>query len=277
MVGGTFLLTCHDAISKWMTQSYNVGEVMFYRSSGPVVILALILVRSSGVSGLQPRFPVQNLLRAGLAAATSYLVVASYARLPLADALAIIFASPIFLTVLSVLLLSERVGWRRWLAVLVGFGGVVLMVDPSSDVIRVGALIAVAAALASALRDVVTRRLGTGDSTTNIMFYTTLVTGIAGLIGSGMEFERIPSPVDILIFAIAGLFVTTAHWLIIRSFQLAEASLVAPLRYMAIVYAIVIGYLVFDEIPGVMQLSGALVVVSAGIYVIHRERLTKQV
>ncbi|MBT6272936.1 MAG: DMT family transporter [Chromatiales bacterium] len=273
MIGGTFLLTCHDAISKWMTGSYSVGEVMFYRSAFPVFLLGAILLRDDGVRSLLPKFPVANFTRAGLAAVTSCLVVASYAVLPLADALAIIFASPIFLTALSVPLLREQVGWRRWAAVLVGFLGVVIMVDPAGDVFRFGALIAVGAALASALRDVVTRRLGTGDSTTNILFYTTIATGLFGLTTVPFLNHGVPSWADCGLFFIAGLLVTAAHWLIIKSFQLAQASAVAPLRYLAIVYAAVLGFLVFDEIPGATQVTGAVVVVAAALYIVHRERM----
>ena len=274
MVCGTFLLTCHDAISKWMTATYHVGEVMLYRSAFPLVILIAVLCYQGGFAALKPRNPRANLTRGVLAALTSLLVVASYAVLPLADALAIIFASPIFLAALSVTFLGERVGARRWLGIFVGFVGVLIMVQPGADAMRLGALIAVSAALVSAIRDVVTRRLGTGDSTTNIILYTTGCTALLGLVSLLIQRSSLPGLNDIALFMVAGLLVTFAHWLIVRAFQLAEASLVGPLRYLAIVYAAVLGFLVFDEIPGAMQALGAVIVVLSGLYIVHRERVS---
>jgi drug/metabolite transporter (DMT)-like permease len=270
MIIGTFLLTCHDGISKWMTGNFHVGEVLLYRSIVPVCILAVVLFRAGGTAAFRPRFPAANFTRAVLAAITSFAVVAAYAVMPLADALAIIFASPIIVTALSVPFLGETVGWRRWSAVLVGFLGVVVMINPGSDVFQMGALIALLAAIASATRDVVTRRLGSGDSTTNILFYTTSVTALVGLVMTLVDSSGLPTVVECGWFVAAGLLVTSAHWLLIKALQLAQASVVAPLRYLAIVYGAIIGFLVFDEVPGNMQLIGAAIVVSAGIYIVRR-------
>ena len=270
MVFGTFLLTTHDAISKWMTASFTVGEVMIYRSLVPALLLLALLWRSGGVQAIIPRSPKGNLTRAVLAAATSYLIVAAYAAIPLADALAIVFASPIFVAALAVPLLGERVGWRRWLAILAGFVGVLIMVEPTGDLVRIGALFAVAAALMSALRDVVTRRLGSGDTPTNIMFYTTLMTGAAGLASLPFGASGVPTLQQFLIMSTAGLLATSAHWLMVKALQLAEASLVVPLRYLAIVYGAIYGFLVFSEVPGGAQALGALVVVASGVMIVRR-------
>lgn len=272
VLAGTFLLTCHDAISKFMTTEYSVGEVMVYRSAAPLVLLSLILLHSGGPRALLPRSPRGNLTRGILAALTSFLVVSAYARMPLADALTIIFASPIFVTALSAPLLGENVSWRRWLAVMAGFLGVVVMVNPTGDVIRLGAIIAVGASLAAAFRDVLTRRLGTADSTTSIMFYSTLCTALFGLPFMGLGGASLPSIEDWGLFLVAGFFVTSAHWLLIKAYQIAEASLVAPLRYVAIVYAVIIGFLVFDEQPGIAQFLGASIVIFAGVYIVRPER-----
>ena len=109
MVAGTFLLTCHDAISKWLTGTYHLGELMLYRSAAPLLVLIVILWHSGGLAAVKPRYPRANMTRAVLATLTSMLVVGSYAVLPLGDALAIVFASPIFLAALSVPFLGERV------------------------------------------------------------------------------------------------------------------------------------------------------------------------
>ena len=271
MVVGTFLLTTHDAISKWMTASFTVGEVMVYRSLVPALLLLAILWASGGMRAIIPRAPAGNLTRAVLAATTSYLIVAAYAAIPLADALAIVFASPIFVAALSVPLLGERVGWRRWCAVLAGFVGVLIMVEPTGELIRVGALFALAAAIVSALRDVVTRRLGSGDTPTNIMLYTTLMTGLAGVASLPFGVSGVPTLEQFAIMSCAGLLATSAHWLMVKALQLAEATLVVPLRYLAIVYGAVYGFLVFNEVPGSAQIFGALVVVVSGVVIVRRQ------
>jgi S-adenosylmethionine uptake transporter len=275
MIGGTFVLTCHDSLAKWMTGSYTVAEVMFYRSVFALVILALALLYEGGPTAFVPRSPKANLLRAVLATLTSFLVVAAYAVLPLADALAIVFASPIFLTALSVPMLGERVGWHRWAAVLIGFFGILVMTDPTANVWRIGSLFAIGAALSAALRDIITRRMGTLDSATNVLFFTTALTLLVGWVLLP-EHKVLPRATDLALFAFAGALSTTAHWLIIKAFQLASASQVAPLRYLAIVYAGIFGFLFFDEIPGITQVLGAGLVVGAALYIWHRERVTQQ-
>jgi drug/metabolite transporter (DMT)-like permease len=272
MIVGTFLLTSHDAISKWMTSSFTVGEVLIYRSLVPALFLLALLLHSGGAPALRPRAPRANFTRAILGAATSYLVVTAYSMIPLADALAIIFASPIFVTALSVPLLAERVGWRRWTAVVVGFVGVLVMVEPSGDFVRIGALIAVAAALASALRDVVTRGMGSGDTPTNIIFYTTLATGFAGVASLTFGTSGLPTLTEFAIMSAAGLLATVAQWLLVKALQLSEASFVIPLRYLAIVYGAMYGFLVFGEVPGVAQFLGAVIVVGSGIFIVRRQR-----
>ena len=130
----------------------------------------------------------------------------------------------------------------------------------------------VGASLAAAFRDVITRRVGTADSTTSPAFYSTLCTALLGLPFMGLADTSVPSIEDCGLFSIAGFFVTSAHWLLIKAYQIAEASLVAPLRYVAITYAIVIGFLVFDEQPGLAQFLGASIVIFAGVYVVRPER-----
>ncbi|MCH9672409.1 MAG: DMT family transporter [Gammaproteobacteria bacterium] len=271
MVFGTLFLTAHDAVSKWLTQTYHLGEVMAYRSIPSLVILCIALALSEGRRGFISNVPRLNASRALLGTLTSFLVVGAYSILPLADALAVIFASPLFVTAFAALLLGETVGRARWVAVLVGFVGMLLMIRPSAGVLVFGSGLAIAAACAAALRDIVTRRIGERDSATNVLFFTTLVSLLAGAVT--LPFSAVLPPLaDWGLFCVAGCLATAAHWLVIRAFQFAEASLVAPLRFLAIVYAAVFGYFFFGELPGVMQVFGATVIICAAMYVVRAQR-----
>ncbi|MFN4088455.1 MAG: DMT family transporter, partial [Alphaproteobacteria bacterium] len=249
MILGVFVLTTQDAITKWMTDGYHPGEITFYRGLFSFLPILLFATRDGGWTAFRARRLGPNILRAFFALATSVLIVWSFSVLPLAEALAIVFASPLILAALSGPLLGERVGWRRWTCVGVGFIGVLLLTRPGPAGIALVVLIPLAAAVCSALRDIVTRRLGGHDSSTTILFYTQLVAVIATGPSLLIAFSGWPSLGDWLLFAIGGILVGIAHYFIIQAFLLAEAATVAPLRYLALVYAAAIGALVWGDLP----------------------------
>lgn len=154
MIVGTMVLTTHDAISKWLLQTLHTGEIIALRGllSLPVVIL-LARLEGLGLRDLRSRAPWQTGLRGFLGLLTSALVILSFKVLPLADALAIIFSSPLMVTGLSAIMLKEPVGWRRWTATCTGFAGVLLIVTPSFDSVGLWALAPLGAALTSAFRE----------------------------------------------------------------------------------------------------------------------------
>ena len=184
-IAGGLLLTGQDAITKWLTVDYSTGEIMFWRGLFSFLPVAVLVWHAGRLRSLRPRRPLGVLLRSVLALVNSVLIIVSLRLLPLADALAIVFASPIILTALSVPLLGEPVGPRRWLAVAIGFLGVLLMVRPTGSALQLAALVPLAAAVCSALRDVVTRRLGATDRASTIFFYTLVLA--SGQLDSGVR------------------------------------------------------------------------------------------
>lgn len=271
MIIGTLLLTSQDAITKWMTADYHAGEILFYRGFFTFVPIVFLMARSGSWRGLVSRNLKGTLLRAGLGTATSVFVVLSFLYLPLADALAIIFLSPIMLTALSVPFLGERVGWRRWLAVLVGFAGVLFMVRPGAEGVPYYYAFPLITALLSALRDIATRRLRGGDSSVSILFYSMFVALLVS--GASLPFlgAHWPSASDWGLFAAAGLLVAVSHLLTIQALLYAPGGTVGPFRYLSLVYATVIGYGIWGDVPDAWKLAGAALVVGAGLFILHRE------
>lgn len=265
------VLTVNDAIAKWLTQRVPVGEVLAVRGV-LVVMLAVAWGAARGrLADLRVRRWRPHLGRGALMAGSTFLFVTSLSLLPIADAIAISFAGPIFGTMLGALMLGERVGWRRWSAVAVGFAGVVVMVRPTPEMIRLVALIPLAAALLGALRDVVTRRMGTGgESTLAILVVSTSVVAFAGLL-------TLPFGWVALGWAELGLFVATAalvgiaQALMIEALRHGEVGLLGPFKYSSLVWAVLLGALVWGDLPGASIWLGSAIVIASGLYIWRRE------
>jgi drug/metabolite transporter (DMT)-like permease len=196
--------------------------------------------------------------------------VAGLGFLPLADNIAVTLAGPLFLTALAPSLLGERVGWRRWLAVGVGFAGIVLMFRPTGEVMRWAALLPVGAALTGAFRDIVTRRISVTESSISMLFYSTVFISLAGL--ATLPFGWRPlAAADVGLMALSGLLLGAAQYLMIEAFRHAEAAVVAPFRYSQMVWAVLLGFVVFGDLPDRWLIAGAALVISSGLYILHRE------
>ncbi|MDD9906170.1 MAG: DMT family transporter [Rhodospirillaceae bacterium] len=272
MITGGMLMTTQDGITKWLTTEFHSGEIMFFRGLFTFVpILVIVALRSGGLEQLASRNIKGTAMRAVFGAGTSIFVVTSLAFLPLADALAIIFTYPIILTALSMPMLGESVGWRRWLAVCVGFAGLLLMVKPGAGGIPYYYAFPLLTALLAALRDVATRRLRSDDSAISILFYSMvagLIVGAASLPTFGAHW---PSPAQWGLFAIAGILSALSHLLTIQALLWAPGGTTAPFRYLTLVWAALIGYAVWGDVPDAWKLSGAALVVGAGLFILHRE------
>lgn len=191
--------------------------------------------------------------------------------MPLADAAAIALTAPLFITALSVPLLGERVGAHRWAAVVVGLIGAAIVVRPGTDAFHWAALIVLASALSFALFQLMTRRLAATESTFTTLFYT----GIGAMLWSSLVVPfvwRPLEPVHALWFAALGLLGVGAHLSMIKAFEMAQASLLAPFNYVKLLWAALLGYALFGDVPGPAVIVGATVIAASGTYVILRER-----
>jgi drug/metabolite transporter (DMT)-like permease len=206
--------------------------------------------------------------------ASAYLFLSALRHLPLADTYALAFASPLMALLLAILFLGERVGWRRWLAVCLGFSGVCIALLPAGQgYVWTAALLPLASALGSAVRDVSSRRLSATDTTLGIMVYTTVAITLAGFAGWAFEPWRFADTDDSLwlIFGCAALQ-ASAHWLQIEAYRCAEVSFLMPFRYVSLVFATATGFVVWGDVPAWNVALGSTIIIASGLFIWHRER-----
>jgi drug/metabolite transporter (DMT)-like permease len=270
MLAGIALFSFNDALGKWLLLDYSVGELLLIRSAAALVVLAPLL-RNTGIvpftTAPQPALQIARIVLSALEVAMFFWAV-SY--LPLADAVTFYLAGPIYVTALSVILLGETVGWRRWSAVVVGFAGVVLALRPSAASFTLPALIALGGSIFFAVLMVTTRMLR----------HTSDMVLISGQIGATLLFGVVfapfgwvtPSLRDFLLLSLFGVVSIVALACVNRSLKSAPASVVVPYQYTMIVWAIMLGYVVFGDVPDVLTLSGAAIIIAAGLYIFWRER-----
>lgn len=276
MLGGMFLFTLNDAIGKWLVADFSVGQILAVRSMAALLILLPYLWHRGLLRSLrtieQPRLQA---LRVALVVAEVALFYLAVRHLPLADVFMFYLASPIFVTVLSVLLLKERVGWARQMAVAVGFAGVVLIFPPSAAALTLPALMALAGSLTLALMMILARRLRASNGFHLITLQTSGV-ALAGMASLPLGWIM-PGPLEFVLTCLLGIVATTAHFMLNHAVKLAPANVVAPFQYTAIVWAMALGYLVWGDVPTASALGGASLIVGAGLAIFfHENRAEKQ-
>jgi drug/metabolite transporter (DMT)-like permease len=270
MLAGIFLFSLNDALGKWLVATFSVGELLLIRSAAAAVLLAPFVWRAGiAVFAAAPR-PGLQLLRLCFSTAEVAFFFWAVAYLPLADVVTFYLAGPIYVTALSAWLLGEDVGWRRWTAVLIGFAGVIVALRPSPATFTLPALIALAGSLFFALLMILTRMLRE-TSDTVLVTGQIATTGLFGAVAAPFAWVM-PSPRDFLLLCLFGVVSIVALACINRSLKLAPASVVVPYQYTMIMWAIVLGYLVFDDRPDPAMLVGAAIIVAAGLYIFYREQ-----
>ena len=270
MVAGFALLTLNDAVLKWLTASYPTGQIVFMRSIFVMILVWLIALRFGGLRTLRVVNLRGQLVRAVTMTVATLLFVTSLRLMPLADAVAIAFSAPLFVTALAGPLLGEHVGWRRWVAVLVGFGGVLVMFRPTGETVRLVALLPLCVAFASAFKDIVTRHITATESSVAILFITTLALGAAGLVTLVFGWRAI-TLFDLGLFALGGFLLGSAQYLTIEAFRYAEAAVVSPFEYSAVLWAMLYGFLIWGDVPDRWIIAGSVLVIGSGLYILHRE------
>jgi drug/metabolite transporter (DMT)-like permease len=271
IVIGMFAVSIMDALAKWLAAGYPISELVFFRSLFALPLVFFILWQQrGGVAALTPRWRLGHALRASLSLGALFAFFTGLRYLPLAEAISIAFAAPLFVTALSVPILGERVGPRRWAAVVVGFIGVLVMTRPGAEAFRPEALYILAAALCYALSMLVTRRLARSDTTPAIM-----LSGIClALVVSGLMLPfgwRTPGAVDFLLLALLGLVGGIGMYFMTQAYRYAPAAVIAPFDYTALLWGTLFGWLVWQELPGTNVWLGAAIVVASGLYIVHCE------
>lgn len=271
MLAGVFALATMDAMAKWLAASYSVAQVVFFRSLFAIPLILLLAHASGGLRLLvKTKHPWVHLARGLVAAVATFAFFTSLRYMPLAEAWAIAFAAPLIVTALSWPLLGERVGWRRWAAVLVGFLGVLVVVRPGMATFQPAALLALVTAMGYGLILITARKYAPSESTPTLVFYTTVVPLVAAAAFLPAQWQT-PEAFDWVLFAGMGLLGGAAMLLLTQAFRLAPAAIVAPFDYTALIWSVGWGWLIWNELPDAYGWVGAALVVTAGLYVVHRE------
>ncbi len=266
----TLFFVSLDATAKFLVARYPVVEVVWARFVFHMLFVVIVLapqLRAHVVT----RGPWLQLGRSLLLLSTTMFFFFGVKLLPLADASAIMFTSPILVTVLAIPLLGEHVGPRRWAAVAVGFIGALIMVRPGMGIMGAGAALLLGAALCNALYQLVTRRVRTTDGPLTTLLYTALAGAV--LLTFVMPTVWVtPQLAHWPLFALLGVFGGAGHYALIKAFQRAPAAVVAPFSYATLLWATGFGFVIFDELPDLWTIVGASIIAGGGLYILHRER-----
>lgn len=265
-----FLFSIADATAKWLgIAGYASPQIVFFRylfGLLPVVVM----VWSAGPGALRTRKPLMHILRALLLFSALVLFFAGLRVLPLAEAIAVAFTAPLFVTALSVPILHEHVGPRRWAAVLIGFVGAIVMLRPGTDAFRPEALLVLASALFFALGMLLTRRMSATETNAAMFTYSTIGAGLASI--PFMIFVWHPPQVQHLwVFLGLGIVGGCAAYLMIIAYRNAPAAVIAPFEYSALIWGAIFGWMVWQEQPPAVVWGGAAVIAVSGLYISRRE------
>jgi drug/metabolite transporter (DMT)-like permease len=269
MLLGVFMFSFGDALGKYLVSTYAVGQLLWLRACAALLVLSPLIWRSREqfFRMERPRLQAIRVLLSTLEVAAFFLATV---YLPLADVTTYYLACPIFVTALSALVLGERVGWRRWSAILIGFGGVLIALRPSAQTVSWPAMIALGGSISFSLLMLITRSL---RATPDIVMATTQFVGtfVLGALMSPFGWVT-PSVGSLAVFAAAGGISVTALVCVNRSLKLAPASVVVPYQYSMIVWAVTFGIIVFGVVPQPATIIGAAIIIAAGLYIFLRER-----
>jgi drug/metabolite transporter (DMT)-like permease len=258
-----------DALGKFLVATYSVGQLLWLRASAALIVLSPMMWRNRAAF-LHLERPWLQLLRVVLSTLEVAAFFLATVYLPLADVVTYYLACPIFVTALSATVLRERVGWRRWSAVLIGFCGVLLALRPSSQTLSWPALIALGGSMSFAVLMLITRSL---RATPDIVLASSQFAGTFALGALMSPFGWVAPGVGSLgLFAAAGCISVSALLCVNRSLKLAPASVVVPYQYSMIIWAVMFGYVVFGDVPSSATVAGAAIIVGAGLYIFLRER-----
>ncbi|ANT49696.1 DMT family transporter [Mesorhizobium amorphae] len=275
MLAGDFLFALNDAMGKWLVASFSVGQVVLIRSVGAFFVLGPMIANQGAGRLFKMERPDLQVLRVVATTLDTALFYAAVVYLPLADVMSFYMAGPIYVAALSHLLLGEKVGWRRWLAILVGFCGVLIMLKPSSAAFSLSSIFALVGSIAFAFAIILNRRLRGTSDTTLVTWQTigTLIVGGVLTIGAWQT----PSALDFGAMLLLGIVSCAAHLMITRALKLAPASTLAPLHYTLLLWAVVFGLVFFGDVPSLRILVGSAIVVLAGMFIFHRQKVVDTV
>ncbi|UXS40991.1 DMT family transporter [Agrobacterium tumefaciens] len=278
MLLGMLLFALNDAMGKWLVATYSQGQVILIRSAAALIILVPIVWRA-GLSGLvRIERPGLQFARVFFSTAELFCFYFAVAALPLADVMTYWLAAPIYVAALSPFLLGEKVGWRRWTAIAIGFVGVLIALKPSSASLTSAALFSILGSAAFAFMMLSGRQLRNTPDTV-LAFWQIIGAALAGIVAVFLTpsgWLPVQSSFDLAFLGLLGVVAMTAHVLVNRALKLADAATVAPLQYTLLLWAVIFGWLFFGDVPQTSIVIGAGLIVLSGLYIFFRENTLKR-
>jgi drug/metabolite transporter (DMT)-like permease len=274
ILASTVFLGISDVTAKYLSATLPSIEIAWVRFLVFALVMSPAMLPGSPLYALRTSRPGLQVMRGATLLMSSLFFISGLRFLPIAEASATGFVSPLFVTALSILFLNERVGVRRWLATAVGLIGVLVILRPGSSAFHVAAFFPLVSALAWASTLIMTRMLSGRERAITTMTYSS-ITG-AGLMCALVPFVWVtPSWHDILFGILIGVASTAGQWIVVLAFRYADASVLAPFSYTQLVWVSILGFLIFGEVPDIWTVVGAAFIVASGLYTAHRERLRR--
>ncbi len=273
LLGAVACFACIDACAKWLNRSMHPMQTVTIRYLGSFLLIGAMLnpVRHPGI--MRTQRPWLQCVRAVCLVVMSFCIFTAVRHLPLTVTTSIAFVSPLITAVFAAPLLHETLGPRRAAAVIVGFCGVLVVTRPWTGSFHPAMLLVLLTAFLNAFYSIATRLLAAHDSSRTTMFYTGLVAALAVVPILFFVWETPSAPMVWLVMALFCTFGALGHWLLILAHAYAPASLLAPFFYSQLIWAVVLGFVLFREVPDLWTLIGGAIVMSSGLYLLYRERV----
>lgn len=294
LIAGISIFSFQDVAIKWLSGAYTVHEIMLVRSIVAAPAIVTIAWFSEGLRALIPQRIWAHVIRSCATFLAYTLYYLGLAALPLADAVTLYYSAPLFITLLAIPLLSEHVGWRRGLAIIVGFAGVLVILRPGEDIVNLAALLVLGSSLAYAFSAIITRRLGVTETGVALAFsgnlFNLVAAAVVGLtLGSGvwdngshasMSFLlrawTMPGWGDLGLMALCGIIFGVGYYCLTQAYRVGRASTVAPFEYTALPWSVIWGWIAWEQLPDPTTLAGLVLIVGSGLYVLRREKAVGQ-
>jgi drug/metabolite transporter (DMT)-like permease len=264
------IFSTHDIIVKFLGASYSPIQIVFFSVLFGFPWMTLMLIRDTSSGNLLPRHPWWTALRTVATTLTGISAFYAFSKLPLAQVYAILFAAPLLITILSIPILGEQVRLRRWVAVLIGLCGVLVVLRPGAEPLTLGHLAALVAAVGGALASIIVRKIGKDERSVVLLIYPMMTNFM--IMGAALPFVYQPMPMEhlggIVVMSIMALIGSA---LVIAAYKAGEAVIVAPMQYSQIIWASVFGALLFGETMDFATLLGAVIIIGSGVYIVLRE------
>ncbi|MFY0634549.1 MAG: DMT family transporter [Vannielia sp.] len=264
------IFSTHDVVVKYLGESYSPFQIVFFSTLIGFPLAVFMLMRDASDGNLRPKHPWWVALRTVSTVVTGVTVFYAFSVLPMAQTYAILFASPLLITILAIPILGETVRFRRWAAVIVGLCGVMVVLRPGSTPLDLGHLAAIVGALFHALSSIVVRKIGQDERSVVILLYPMMANFVVMACAMPFFYEPMPA-IDLGGLGVIAVFAFVATGIMIVAYKVGEAVIVAPMHYSQIIWAAIFGYFIFGESLDRWTVVGTLIIMASGLYIVLRE------